>query len=220
MIRNSILSAIVVLGSTQVVAEVQSKITPYSETLENDQVVLKNDSFQEAGGQAYLQMGFVANEMAGVWVQVPATYDYFKIEYFRVLIGNSAEESVAVAPTPELFQNVFFQMGIANETSSAIPRQIENAASITPGPYWNDIPAIGEPNQLGCARGGQFIGAAVEFTHTGLPSVFRDLDGINVKNNVLYAVPGGWNYSAAYGLRGDWILRVVGRKASPSECGA
>lgn|GEM_PF-1464831 len=194
----------------------QSVITPFSgeATSPEGPIVLKNDSFVDGGGQAYLQMGFVAGEKAGVWVKVPEAVPYFKVEHFRVLYGSSQERALTS-------NQIFFQMAVESQPGPAIPWQIENAAQITPGPYWNDIPAQGEPGTLRCARGGEFVGASLEFVHNGAPSVYRDLDGLaDMRMNVLFAVPGGWNYSAAYGLRGDWILRVVGREASAAECGA
>lgn len=218
MIRNIMITASVVLSSSQLfAAPVRSVITPYGTELAPDQVVLQNDNFVDGGGQAYLQMGFVAGEKAGIWVQVPANVEYFKVDFFRVLLGSSSD-AFSVVPN-ERFSQIFFHMGIAAAPSAGSPADIENAAEVTPGPYWNDVPAVGEPGELGCARGGEFVGAALEFTHTGLPSVYRDLDGINPKHNTLFAVPGGWNYSVAYGLRGDWILRVVGHAATAAECG-
>jgi hypothetical protein len=217
MLRQILVSAAVLATSSGFAQPVTSVITPYNTEMAVDQLILKNDSFVDAGGQAYLQMGFVADERAGVWVQVPADVPFFKIEHFRVLIGSTQLSSDIV---PMMSNQVFFHMGIARDTSTVIPAQIENAAQVTPGPYWNDIPASGVDGELGCATAGQFIGAALEFTHTGLPSVYRDLDGISPKMNTLFAIPGGWNYSVAYGLRGDWILRVVGRKATAAECGA
>jgi hypothetical protein len=190
---------------------VTSVLTPVDSDLNKESIQLKNDSFTDEGGQAYLQMGFIKGEMAGVWVQVPAGIKLFKVDYFRVLIGSNQTQKAKL--------QVFFQMAVAKTTSSAMGRDIENAAEITPGAYWNDIPAQGEGSSLRCATGGEFVGGAIEFTHDGAPSVYRDMDGINAKNNVLMAIPGGWNYSVAFGLRGDWILRVVGHEAKPEECG-
>lgn len=194
-------------------AEVAQFVAPPRVAETENMIVLKNDSFVDGGGQAYLQLGFVAGEMAGAWLKVPESIAYFKIDYFRVLFGDSG--------TPEFNNQVFFQMGIADAPGPSIPRDIENAAQLTSGPFWNDIPAQGDGRSLPCARGGQFVGAALEFTHTGSPSVYRDLDGLGQPtHNTLMAVPGGWAYSVQYGLRGDWILRVVGREASAEECGA
>lgn len=201
------------LSTVATATEIATVIAPPLVADAENMLVLKNDSFVDEGGQAYLQLGFVAGEMAGVWLKVPETVEYFKVEYFRVLFGSSN--------TPEFNSQIFFQMGIADAPSPAIGRDIENAAQITSGPFWNDIPATGDGTQLGCARGGQYVGAALEFTHTGAPSVYRDLDGLGSPTlNSLMAIPGGWGYSVQYGLRGDWILRVVGREASAAECGA
>jgi hypothetical protein len=204
-------------SSLSVTAEpVVSRIVPFG-VEDAEQLVLKNDSFAEGGGQAYLQMGFVQGEMAGVWLPVPAGIEYFKVDSFRVLYGSSMD---GLNGASEDSNQIFFQMGIASAPSPAVPRDIENAAQVTPGPYWNDVPATGEGRQLRCARAGEYVGAALEFTHTGTPSVYRDLDGISkVQNNTLFAIPGGWNYSVAFGLRGDWILRVVGHAATKEECG-
>ncbi|PIR89176.1 MAG: hypothetical protein COU07_02395 [Candidatus Harrisonbacteria bacterium CG10_big_fil_rev_8_21_14_0_10_40_38] len=116
---------------------------------------------------------------------------------------------------------VYFNMAVldANYRGASIPEQIVNAAQVTPGPYWNDVPAEGADTKLGCARGGDLIGAAIEFTHSGTPSVYRDIDGImDMTKNVIMANPGGWNYSATFGVRGDWVLRVVGEEVSEAEC--
>ncbi len=200
------------IGQQAVAQEVlQSVVTPHA-LLAPEQVELKNDAFVDGGGQAYLQLGFVEGEKAGVWVKVPEAIDRFKVDSFRILIGSS---QVGLVDT-----QIFFTMAIGSEPVNNVPAMIENAASVTAGPYWNDVPAMGDGSNLPCAVGGQFVGAAVEFTHSGAPSVYRDLDGLSdVKKNSLFAIPGGWNYSVAYGLRGDWILRVVGHKATAQECG-
>ena len=160
-------------------------------------------------------MGFIKGEKGGVWVEVPEEIAFFKVDYFRVLIGNAQIEP---SNSPKNTQ-VFFQMGIGKEYTPTIPSDIENAAQVTPGPYWNDIPAQGSKGDLRCATGGELIGAALEFTHTGLPSIYRDIDGLRVvQGNTLFAIPGGWNYSVVYGLRGDWILRIVGHEVTEDEC--
>ncbi len=193
----------------------ESKIVPFGAEANSEVAVLKNDGYKESGGQAYLQLGFVKGEKAGVWLKVPDNFSRFKVDSFRVLIGSSQQEI-----DPNNNTVVYFHMGINKRTTTTIPIQIQNAAQITPGPYWNDIPAQGYQNQLGCAKGGEFIGAALEFDHSGAPSVYRDVDGLsNVAHNVIFAIPGGWNYSASYGLRGDWILRVTGHEAEAGECG-
>jgi hypothetical protein len=193
--------------------ELQSLVVPMD--IEMDAAVLKNDGFKDNGGQAYLQLGFVTGEKAGVHVQVPSTFKRFKVDYFRVLIGSGKEQSQETMKR----QQVFFGMGIAKSPSAAIPRQIENAAQLTPGPYWNDIPAQGAFASLGCAGPGDYVGAYIEFMHEGAPSVYRDIDGLAAPgNNSIFGIPGGWKLSVQYGLRGDWILRVVGHEAEPGEC--
>lgn len=201
---------VVVFLVSQVQATVESVRTPFSQKEDATQIELKNDSFNDEGSPVYLQLGFVKSEKAGIWVQVPSTVKQFKVDYFRVLMGSEQSDGSA---------EIFFQMGVGQTMSAAIPADIENAAQITTGPYWNDIPAIGARGKLGCVSGGSYVGAAIEFKHDGAPSVYRDHDGLgNMKGNTLFAVPGGWNYSAVYGLTGDWVLRVIGHEAAAGEC--
>lgn len=192
--------------------------TPLTESVSSTQLVLKNDSFNDNNGTAFIQQGFVSGEKVGVWLEVPANVTNFKIDSFRVLMGNV---NMTPADPRLLTTTVFFSMGIAGRGgySPSMPITIESAADVTPGPYWNDIPAIGDGTRLDCAKAGELIGAALEFTHSGLPSVYRDVDGLsNPQKNTLMAIPGGWQYSVAYGLRGDWVLRVVGHEAADGEC--
>ncbi len=186
----------------------KSVLTPF-ETRRAQEIILQNDGFEESGGQAVLQQGFIKGEKAGVWVKVPATISNFKVDYFRVLAGGQ-----------ETRTQVFFEMGIDSSGiyKAAMPRDIVNAATITPGPYWNDIPAQGADGSLSCAKGGNLIGAAIEFTHDGVPSVYRDTNGITQVANTLFAIPGGWNFSSTFGLTGDWILRIVGHEANAGDC--
>jgi len=214
---------ITVLAATAITVSAQADMLRSNlSTFDNiaaDQIELRNDGFVEGGGEAYLQMGFVKGEKAGVMLQVPASIEYFKVDSFRVLIGNSS--TPGMPSTMDSQVQIFFQMGImpAGFNQPYVPGQIENAAQLTAGPYWNDVPAEGSDSKLKCARGGELIGASLEFVHDGLPSVYRDVDGLqNANKNFIFAVPGGWNYSAAFGLRGDWILRVVGHKATAADC--
>ena len=192
-------------------AELEAILTPLNAPQDREQVILKNDGFQDSGAPVYAQLGFIKGEKAGVWVKVPPYAKNFKVDYFRVLIGGVPQRMPVQA---------FFHMGVSDRMSPQIPQQIENAVQVTAGPYWNDIPAQGLQGGLPCVEGGQFIGAALEFVHTGPPSVYRDSDGLsNPMANTLMAIPGGWNYSVVFGLQGDWVLRVVGHEADASECG-
>ena len=223
MFLKEVLASVLFLTTAAHGQDLESRVVEFADETKDDVVVLKNDSFTDEGGQAYLQLGFVTGEKAGIYVQVPTEYEYFYIDYFRVLIGSSHIKSGAGKHTPPISMlntQAFFEMGVTSKVALGIPRSIENAVQLTPGPYWNDIPAQGLQGPLGCARGGELVGAALEFTHTGAPSVYRDLDGLaSLEFNQLMAIPGGWNYSAAYGLRGDWVLRIVGREATAAECG-
>ena len=181
--------------------------TPVGAALAPTAIVLKNDKFVDAGGQAYLQQGFVKGEMAGVWVKVPDTVKKFRVDSFRVLMGGGNDQAT-----------VFFSMQTAKTTSNAISAQIENAAQVTIGNFFNDIPAKGENGKTLCAGPNEFVGAAIEMPSDGAPSVYRDGGPIVVQNNLLMAIPNGWNYSASYGLKGNWILRVVGHEALAGEC--
>lgn len=180
--------------------------------LRADQIQLKNDSMPDAGGQGFLQAGFVAGEKAGVWLQVPKGVKRFKTDAFRVLLSNQRS-------SPSTRLQVFFQMSIAPQPADSIGNQIENAADVTVGPYWNDIPAQGLEGGLSCAKGGEYIGAAIEFTHTGLPSILRDFATMkDPRLNLIFAIPGGWTKSIQLGVQGDWILRAIGHEAQEGEC--
>lgn len=185
-------------------------------------IVLKNDSFVDNGGPAYLQQGFIEGEKAGIFVKVPDTIKLFKVDYFRVLIGSGNMKDGESEMFAQPLQQSFFQMAIVDKPSRSIGADIENAVELTPGNYWNDVPAIGESRKLGCAAGGQYVAAALEFTHNGLPSVYRDVDGVSqVPHSLIYALGGvanGWQYASTLGVRGDWILRIVGHEATPDEC--
>src|SRR5688572_29284604 len=108
--------------------EVMQSVLMTRSLLAAEQVELKNDGFVDGGGQAYVQLGFVTGEKAGIWAQVPQAVDYFKIDSFRVLLGSSQ--------TGFTQQQIFFQMAIGSEPVNNVPAMIENAAQVTPGPYW------------------------------------------------------------------------------------
>lgn len=197
--------------SVTAMGSVEVRLTPFSELLDRNSLEIKNDGYAETGGPAYLQQGFVKGEKAGVWVKVPAGIPRFKVDFFRVLVGGG-EASTRL--------QVFFQMASTAKYMNFIPNTLENAAQLTPGPYWNDIPAQGYQGEvLPCIAGGGLVGGAIEFTHDGIPSVYRDHDGMgNAAANLLFAIPGGWAPSANFGLTGDWILRIVGHAATEAEC--
>lgn len=193
--------------ATSAMAAVVATQTPVGAALAPAAIVLKNDKFVDGGGQAYLQQGFVKGEMAGVWVKVPDNVKKFRVDSFRVLLGGGNDQAT-----------VFFSMQTAKTTGKAIAAQIENAAQVSVGNFFNDIPAQGENGKTLCANPGEFIGAAIEMPSDGAPSVYRDAGPIVVQNNLLMAIPSGWNYSASYGLKGNWILRVVGHEAQAGDC--
>ncbi len=175
------------------------------------QIQLKNDSMPDEGGQGFLQQGFVKDEKAGIWVQVPKDVKMFKVDFFRVLLSSAKKSSTRT--------QVFFQMQTANKPSMGIAAEIENAAEVTPGPFWNDIPAKGLQGGLSCIAGGGYVGASLEFTHNGLPSILRDFDGqSNPAHNLIYEIQKGWLPSAVFDVNGDWILRIIGHEAKEGEC--
>lgn len=209
MMRFILLLGIVTL---QNLSALESNLVPFDRPVTAPAIELKNDKFVDAGGSAILQMGFVKGEKAGIWVKVPQNVPYFKADSFRVLIGNPGQTQGGQV-------QIFFQMGTSKEYVSSIPKYIENAANITVGPYWNDIPALGSSGNLSCVMANELVGASIEFTQDGTPSVYRDEGPINVAANVLMAIPGGWNFSNTFGLTGNWILRIVGHEATKEECG-
>lgn len=180
-------------------------------SLRSGQIQLKNDSMPDEGGSGYVQQGFIKDEKAGIWVQVPKDVKKFKVDYFRVLLSGAKKD--------ESRTQVFFQMQTSTTLGTSIGAEIENAAEVTPGPYWNDIPAKGLQGGLSCVAGGGYVAASLEFTHQGLPSILRDFDGLNYpKQNLIFDLQQGWLPSAVFGLQGDWILRVIGHEAKEGEC--
>lgn len=193
-------------------AYLESEIVPFG-TERADQIVLANDGYNESGGPAYVQMGFIKQEKAGIWTRVPERVPCFQAEYFRILIGSGG--GAESKPTVQ----AFFQMGQATAPQKGIPAHIENAVQLTAGPYWNDVPAQGLSGPLAASPAGTYVGASIEFTHDGLPSVFRDADGLsNAAHNLIFAIPGNWQYASTFGVTGDWILRIVGRSVDSSRC--
>ncbi len=209
----TLLAALVVFSFSAFASPVKSKTVPFGTKSKAAAFELFNDGFDPKGSPVYLQQGFVTGEMAGIWVKVPADKTLVRVTHFRTLIAASRG-------TPATRLNIFFRMGVGTSFSPSIPTEIENAASVTPGHYWNDIPAQGSGGEkLPCVKAGQLIGAAIEFTHDGLPSVGRDSDGLsNPLANTLFASGTGWNYSSAFGLEGDWVLRVMAEEVTPAEC--
>ena len=189
-------------------------ITIDPSSLRPGEIQLKNDTIPDAGGQGFLQEGFVAGEKAAVWLKVPTQISKFKTDYFRVILASSRGAS-----NPPSRAQIFFQMQTASGPQDSVAAEIENAADVTPGPYWNDIPAQGASGGLPCVNGGQYIGAAIEFTKAGLPSVMRDFVPMkDPRLNLIFAIPGGWQKSLQLGVQGDWVLRAVGHQATPEEC--
>jgi FlgD Ig-like domain len=154
---------------------------------------LANDSWVD--GQATpFQGGFVAGEMAAVRLD-----------------PNQA------GPYP--LDNVHFLMGGAT-TSEQIRLHIwqDNGGGSVPGTqiYFADFLLVGsdvswQEIDLSAEKiiidGTFWVG--VEFTHSGLPSVCRDNDGINTGRNFIYASDSNWYDSALFGLAGDWVIRAV-----------
>lgn len=192
-------------------ADVDSILTPF-DAPPATAVELKNDSYNPAGASAMLQLGFITDERAGVWVKVPASVAKFKVDSFRVLFADGSLSTGS--PT-----QAQFDVGVADAPQRGVPSAVQNVVQLTPGPYWNDIPVTGSDGQELCASGGQYVGAALRLPNDGAPSVFRDMDGVSAPRlNLIDAIPGGWNYSQLFGVSGDWILRVVGHAAAAGEC--
>lgn len=207
---NFLVAAVLVASNVYGWEPLQSIQIENANQLRAGQIQLKNDSMPDAGGQGFLQQGFVAGEKAGVFLKVPPEIKTFKVDAFRVLMTSQrANQRI----------QVFFQMGVTAQPTNGIAGEIENAADVTAGPYWNDIPAQGLNGGLSCAKGGEYIGAALEFTHSGLPSVLRDFVPMkDPRLNLIFAIPGGWTKSLQLGVQGDWILRVIGHEATDGEC--
>jgi hypothetical protein len=53
------------------------------------------------------------------------------------------------------------------------------------------------------------VRVGVEVSHSGLPALARDDDGVTVKRNFVDPIGSGWAEASAAGIPGDWVLRLV-----------
>jgi hypothetical protein len=154
---------------------------------------LANDGWVD-GQVAAFQGGFVAGETA-------------------------ASRLVPPGPCPCRLDAVRFLFGGASGTHDVILHVWDDSAgTATPGPelyhttlqltgsdeFMQEVPIGG----VGLTIDGP-VRIGLEFTHTGLPSVARDQDGILPGRNFIDASGAGWGDSQSYGLLGDWIIRAV-----------
>jgi hypothetical protein len=156
------------------------------------QTSLQNDGW-DSGQAAGFQAGFVAGEIA-------------------------ASRLVPSGPCPCPVTRVRFLFG-GSETQQTITLRIwdDRSGTAVPGAelFTGDYQVSGADDQLQeidlSTEGIAVLGAfrvGIEFTHSGLPSVARDTDGIALDLNFVDAQGIGWVQSSLLGVTGDWIIRA------------
>lgn len=154
---------------------------------------LANDGWVD-GQLAAFQAGFVAGETAAARLVPPGPCPC-RLDAVRFLFGGASGTHDVIlriwddspetdAPGPELY-NTTLQLTGSNEFLQEV--LIGGAGLMIDGP----------------------VRIGLEFTHSGLPSVARDDDGILPDRNFIDASGTGWAESSTFGLLGDWIIRAV-----------
>lgn len=156
-------------------------------------VWLQNDGFV-MGGQAYVQLGFVANEICASTYTLNLSHYPCKLQTVRVLVQGGGAAN--------------FNVKIWTDSGALQPGTLllTEACSLSSGSNWRDIDV--SSHNIILTSGGVRVG--LEFTANPPPSFCRDGDGnIQTHKNLVYAMPTGtWLWSENLGLQGDWILRL------------
>jgi hypothetical protein len=154
---------------------------------------LANDGWVD-GQIAAFQGGFVAGETAAARLVPPGPCPC-RLDAVRFLFGGASgthdvilhiwnDSAGTDAPGPELYHSTL-QLTGSDEFMQEVP--IGGVGLMIDGP----------------------VRVGLEFTHSGLPSVARDDDGILPDHNFIDASGSGWAESSTFGLLGDWIIRAV-----------
>ncbi len=157
------------------------------------ETILQNDSFLDGQGVGF-QGGFVVGEMGASRLTPPGPFP-MKVTRVRFLFGGSAGVRTI---TLRIYDD---QGGGSTPGAQLFFQDYQVTASDT---AMQEIDLTGE-NVLvtGTFR------VAIEFQHSGLPSIARDTDGnIQAARNFIYASIGSWFDSQLFGLTGDWIIRA------------
>ena len=154
---------------------------------------LANDGWVD-GQVAAFQAGFAAGETAAARLVPPGPCPC-RLDAVRFLFGGDAgthdvilriwdDSPGTAAPGPELYHTTLSLTG-SDEFLQEVP--IGGVGLMIDGP----------------------VRVGLEFTHSGLPSVARDDDGILPDRNFIDEAGVGWAESSSLGLLGDWIIRAV-----------
>lgn len=155
--------------------------------------LLANDNWID-GQLVAFQAGFVSEEIAASRLVPPGPCPC-RLDAVRFLFGGASGTHDVIlriwddapgtdAPGPELYSKTL-QLTGSNEFMQEV--LIGGAGLMIDGP----------------------LRVGLEFTHSGLPSVARDDDGIELDRNFIDASGLGWVESSTEGLLGDWIIRAV-----------
>ena len=163
------------------------------------ETLLQNDGHVD-GQPAAFQAGFVATEMAGSRF-VPAGTGPWRVNRVQFLFGGATSTETitlhvyddtagTLTPGTELFVGDFLVTG-----SNTAMQEIDLTAS--------NIQVAGQ------------FRVAIEFQHSGVPSVASDTDGtIQTTRNFIFSTL--WFQSSTFGLTGDWIIRAAVEKVGVS----
>jgi hypothetical protein len=161
--------------------------------------LLANDGWLSGQAVAF-QGGFVAGETAAVRL-VPTGPCPCQVDEVRFLFGGSTgthdvilriwdDSAGTAAPGAELYATTVSLTGSEDFLQTI---DLRAAGVMVPGPF-----------RVG-----------LEFTHSGLPSVARDADGIVAGRNFIDESTFGWFDSILFGLTGDWVIRALVDSGTP-----
>jgi len=176
------------------------------------EVVVKNDSLVD-GGTAAIQLGFVANETAAVWLTAPCTGRIVAVQIFwrsqSGTLGQSLEDSIEIRaagnfPTPGAL--------LLNEPN-AVPALLEGPVMTDGG--LNEFRFMDENNTIPInvpvAQGQVFVVTFTFFNNPGPtgPSLATDVNGCQNGKNAVDEITFGWFNLCFFGVSGDLVIRAV-----------
>jgi hypothetical protein len=159
---------------------------------------LYTDGFDDGGSAANFMGGFVATEC---WASIykPESTDYpFTVNTVRVLVGGSNES--------QLFTAFFYNPSNMSIDGGGVIAG-EGVSITGSNSSWNEI-TVSELKQGTVEIDSGYIAVSIcHEEHDGYPSIAADTDGMSDSTaNWLYT--DSWYPAQAFGLDGDWIMRV------------
>jgi len=169
------------------------------------EITIQNDSLTDLSSGA-IQSGFVAGELAAVWLEAPCDGDLVAVQIFwRSASGTtppSIERSISVHeagthPNPGTTLETIFGPVLTDGLLNEFRYLDEN----------NVIPLV-----VPVLQGNEYV-VAFEFENSptvDTASLITDVDGCQAGKNAIYATPPGlWFDSCLLGVSGDFVIRAV-----------